>query len=313
VTALQSGVGYLPANTEVADEFSIDAFCSPAGALRRVTWPTRRSTGRSPEGDVPPILAIGSRAPAFDLLGIDDKRQTLDEYASSKVLVVIFSCNHCPVAQMYEKRIKELTSDYKNRVVSVVVIMGNDPKAIRFRELDHTDLSDTFVEMKIRAACRHFNSPYLYDGDTQKVALQYGLTATPHAFVFDQQRILRYQGRIDNNPREELVTKREARDAIDSLLAGNPVAAPVTPAVGCSTKWPYKEAGANEELTQSNQHQVSLEMISADQLAKLRTNAGSDRLLLVNFWATWCAPCVDEFPEIEKMVRMYVANGRWTL
>jgi hypothetical protein len=140
---------------------------------------------------------------------------------------------------MYEKRIKELTSDYKNRVVSVVVIMGNDPKAIRFRELDHTDLSDTFAEMKIRAACRHFNYPYLYDGDTQKVALQYGPTATPHAFVFDEQRILRYQGRVDNNPREELVTKREARDAIDSLLAGNPVAAPVTPAVGCSTKWPY--------------------------------------------------------------------------
>jgi thiol-disulfide isomerase/thioredoxin len=241
-------------------------------------------------------------------LGIDDKRHTLDEYASSKVLVVIFSCNHCPVAQMYEKRIKELTSDYKNRVVSVVVIMGNDPKAIHFRELDHTDLSDTFAEMKIRAAYRHFNYPYLYDGDTQKVALQYGPTATPHAFVFDEQRILRYQGRIDNNPREELVTKREARDAIDSLLAGNRVAAPVTPAVGCSTKWPYKEAGANEELTQSNQQQVSLEMISADQLAKLRTNAGSDRLLLVNFWATWCAPCVDEFPEIEKMVRMYVAK-----
>jgi hypothetical protein len=136
VTTLQSGVGYLLANTEVADEFSITAFCSPAGALRRVTWPTRRSTGRSPEGDVPPILAIGSRAPAFDLLGIDDKRHTLDEYASSKVLVVIFSCNHCPVAQMYEKPIKELTNDYKNRVVSVVVIMGNDPKAIRFRELD---------------------------------------------------------------------------------------------------------------------------------------------------------------------------------
>jgi thiol-disulfide isomerase/thioredoxin len=159
--------------------------------------------------------------------------------------------------------------------------------------------------MKLRAAYRHFNYPYLYDGDTQAVALKYGPTATPHAFVFDQQRILRYEGRIDNNAREELATKHEVRDAIDSLLAGKPVLVQDTPAVGCSTKWAYKEAGANAEIAEGEQKPVTVDMVTADQLTALRENIGTDKLLLVNFWATWCGPCTEEFPELQKMVRMY--------
>jgi peroxiredoxin len=255
--------------------------------------------------DVPPILKIGAYAPDFNLPGIDGKRHSLKDYASSKVLLVIFNCDHCPIASMYEKRIKQLTSDYTNRGVSVVVIMGNDPKAIHLSERGHTDLGDTLPEMKLRAAYRHFNYPYLYDGDTQAVALKYGPTATPHAFVFDQQRILRYEGRIDSNAREELATKHEVRDAIDALLAGQPVKVQDTPAVGCSTKWAYKETGANAEIAEGDQKPVGVEMVTADQLTALRKNAGTDKLLLVNFWATWCGPCTVEFPELQKMVRMY--------
>jgi peroxiredoxin len=255
--------------------------------------------------DVPPILKIGAHAPDFDLQGIDGKMHSLKDYASSKVLVIIFNCDHCPIASMYEKRIKQLTSDYAPHGVSVVVIMGNDPKAIHLSEKGHTDLGDTLPEMKLRAEYRHFNYPYLYDGDTQAVALKYGPTATPHAFVFDKDRILQYEGRIDNNPREELATKHEVRDAIDDLLAGRPVAVQDTPAVGCSTKWAYKEAGANEEIAEGDQKPVSVEMVTVEQLTQLRKNAGTDKLLLVNFWATWCGPCTVEFPELQKMVRMY--------
>ena len=140
--------------------------------------------------DVPPILKIGAQAPDFNLLGVDGKMHSLKEYASSKVLAVIFNCDHCPIASMYEKRIKQLTSDYSSRGVSVVVIMGNDPKAIHLSEKGHTDLGDSYAEMKLRAAYRHFNYPYLYDGDTQSVALKYGPTATPHAFIFDQQGLM---------------------------------------------------------------------------------------------------------------------------
>ena len=259
--------------------------------------------------DVPPILRVGSPAPDFNLRGIDDKMHRLKDYAPAKVLVIVFTCDHCPIAGMYEHRTKDLTSDYKDRDVDVVAIMGNDPKAIHLSELGHTDLSDTFPEMKLRAAYRHFNFPYLYDGDTQAVALKYGPTATPHAFIFDQQRILRYQGRIDNNPREELVTKHEARDAIDALLAGKPVLVANTPAMGCSTKWAYKEVGAKAETAEGNEKPVTVDMVTADQLTALRQNRGAGKLLLINFWATWCAPCTTEFPELQKMVRQYAKRA----
>jgi peroxiredoxin len=255
--------------------------------------------------DVPPILKVGAQAPDFNLPGIDGKTHSLKDYSSSKVLVVIFNCDHCPIASMYEKRIKQLVTDYGDRSVAIVVIMGNDPQAIHLSEKGHTDLGDTLPEMKLRAAYRHFNYPYLYDGDTQAVALKYGPTATPHAFVFDQQRILRYEGRIDSNAREELAVKHEVRDAVDALLAGQPVKVQDTPAVGCSTKWAYKEAGAKAEVAEGEQKPVTVEMADADQLTTLRKNVGTNKLLLVNFWATWCAPCMEEFPELQKMVRMY--------
>src|SRR6202012_4604140 len=108
-------------------------------------------------------------------------------------------------------------------------------------EMGYTDLGDSLAEMKIRAQYRHFNFPYLSDGATQAVAKQYGPMATPHVFVFDSKRILRYEGRVDSNPREELATKHEARDAIEAVLAGRSVVVTDPPAVGCSTKWAYKE------------------------------------------------------------------------
>jgi thiol-disulfide isomerase/thioredoxin len=267
-----------------------------------------RGQDDAPQTDVPPILKIGSPAPNFDLPGIDGKMHALKDYASSKVLVVIFSCNHCPVAEMYEDRIKELVNDYENKGVAIVVIMGNDPKAERPSELGYTDVGDTFADMKIRATYRHFNYPYLYDGDTQAVTQKYGPTATPHVFIFDQQRILRFQGRIDSNPQEKLATKHETRDAIDALLAGRAVAVQSTPVVGCSTKWASKVPTVAAENKQFDERPVTLNLISAAQIATLRRNAGTGKFLLLNVWATWCGPCVEEFPALEQMVRMYGAR-----
>ncbi len=257
------------------------------------------------QGDVPPILKIGSSAPDFNLPGVDGQTHSLHEYAGSKVLVIVFTCDHCPVAQMYERRIKQLTADYKDRGVALVAINPNDPKAVHLSEMGYTDLGDSLPEMKIRAHYRSFNFPYLSDGATQSVALKYGPTATPHAFIFDQDRKLRYEGRIDSNPREELARKHEARDAIDALLAGRPVTVQDAPAVGCSTKWAYKEVGANAEISEGEQEPVKVDLLSIDQLKELRKNAGIGKLLLINFWATWCAPCTAEFPDLQKMVRMY--------
>ncbi len=255
--------------------------------------------------DLPPILKVGAKAPDFNLPGVDGKRHTLAEYAGSKVLAVVFTCDHCPVAEMYEHRIEQLTSDYKDRGVTVVAINPNKPEAVHLSEMGYTDLGDSLDEMKIRAKYRHFNFPYLSDGATQEVALKYGPTATPHVFVFDQDRKLRYEGRLDSNARENLAQKHEARDAIDAVLAGKAVAVENTPAVGCSTKWAYKSAGTKAEIAKWEQEPVQVQMASIDDLKTLRLNKGTGKIVLINFWATWCAPCVEEFPELQTMLRMY--------
>jgi peroxiredoxin len=251
-----------------------------------------------------PILAIGSPAPNFELPGIDGAVHKLSDYSASPVLVVIFICNHCPIAQMYEQRIAQLSADYKDRGVSVVAIEPNDPKAIRIDELDSSDISDSLDEMKIRAEYKHLTYPYLYDGETQSVTNAYGPQATPHAFVFDDDRRLRYEGRVDNSYRSEQVTTHEVRDAIEALLAHREVAVKHTGVFGCSTKWKEKHAAQVEALRKIESQPIGLEMVSAQELKKLRSNPDK-KMLLVSFWATWCGSCIHEFPDIEDTFRMY--------
>lgn len=251
-----------------------------------------------------PVLAPGSTAPNFELPGVDGKVHTLSEYSASPILVVVFTCNHCPIAQMYERRIGQLAADYQDRGVAVVAIQPNDPKAIRMDELDSSDISDSLDEMKIRAEYKHLRYPYLYDGETQSVTRAYGPQATPHVFIFDQERHLRYEGRIDNSYRAELVKIQDARNAIDALLAHHEVAVKHTGVFGCSTKWQEKQASRLDALAKIEAQPVKLELASAADLKGLRTNA-TGKTLLVSFWATWCGSCVHEFPDFEETYRMY--------
>ena len=269
--------------------------------------PRRHGTGdNAPPAEAGyPVLPIGSHAPDFSLPGIDGKTHSLKDYGSSPILAIIFTCNHCPVAQMYEHRIKQLIADYHNRGVAFVAIMGNYNKAEKLSEWAFTDVGDSFEDMKTRAAYRGLAYPYLYDGDTQAVTRKYGPTATPHIFIFDRQRVLQYEGRLDSNPQERLAVKHEARDALDAMLAGKEIAVKSTPAMGCSTKWASKVDSAKAELAAADAKPVSVEMISPADLKTLLQNHGTDDIIFVNFWATWCAPCIEEFPEIETMVRMY--------
>ena len=253
---------------------------------------------------VPPVLELGSPAPDFNLPGVDGRNWALKDFAGAKLLVVLFTCNHCPTAQYYEERVKQLATDYQGRGVALVAISPNDPKSVRLDELGWTDLSDTLDEMKVRAAHAKFNFPYLYDGDTEEVSRKYGPATTPHAFVFDAERKLRYVGAIDDSERIQHVKKHHVREALDALLDGKQPAVAKTKAVGCSTKWAGKEAAVKDYLAKLAKEPVTLTPADADALKALRKN-DSGKFRLINFWATWCAPCIVEFHEFVTINRMY--------
>src|SRR5713226_403144 len=251
-----------------------------------------------------PILAVGSPAPEFSLPGVDGNIHRLADYAASPVLVVVFTCNHCPIAQMYERRIQDLASDYRDKGVAVVAIQPNDPKAIRIDELDSSDISDSLEEMKIRVEYKHLHYPYLYDGETQSVTRAYGPQATPHVFIFDKDRKLRYEGRMDNSYRKELVNTTDARNAVEALLANREVPVKHTGVFGCSTKWQEKAASRTEALRKIEEQPVKLEMATAADLKRLRENPAK-HMALISFWATWCGSCIDEFSDFEATYQMY--------
>jgi thiol-disulfide isomerase/thioredoxin len=249
-------------------------------------------------------LEIGAEAPDFKLEGVDGRYYALKDFAAAKLLVVVFTANHCPTAQYYEERLKNITAEYKPKGVAVVAISPNDENSVRLDELGYTDLGDSLADMKIRAAHRNFNFPYLYEGDRTGVSRDYGPTATPHVFVFDAARKLRYAGRVDDSERPEFVKVRDLRNALDALLAGKPVAVGKTRAFGCSIKWAGKAESVRQFMDKLAAEPVTVEHADAAALQALRKN-DSGKLRLVNFWATWCGPCITEFPELVTINRMY--------
>ena len=255
--------------------------------------------------NIHPTLAIGAAAPAFSLKGTDGKMYTLASFKNSAVLVIVFTCNHCPTAQAYEDRLIQLKKDYGNRGVAVVAIMPNDPASITLNELDYSDMSDSYAEMKIRAAQKHFNFPYLYDGSTQAVSIAYGPAATPHIFIFDKERKLRYQGRIDDMEKpSKTPTSFDARVAIDALLGNKEITNPVSKVFGCSVKWVEKSELVNQYFEKWAKEPVTLDSITEQGIRDLVKNSG-DKLRLINIWATWCGPCVAELDDFITISRMY--------
>jgi thiol-disulfide isomerase/thioredoxin len=252
----------------------------------------------------PKTLTIGSPAPDFNLPGVDGKNYTLRDFDKAQVLVIIFSCNHCPTAQAYEDRIIAVAKDYKQKGVAVVMISPNSLKGLNLSELGYTDMGDSFEEMKIRAEEKGFNFPYLYDGDEQKTALAYGPVATPHSFVFDRERILRYVGRVDGSEKPGTGKGEDLRNAIDEVLAGKEVSNPVTKVFGCSIKWSWKDEYTKKLYKQWSELPVTLEEIDVQGIKDLIKN-NSDKLRLINIWATWCGPCITEFPDFVIIDRMY--------
>lgn len=250
-------------------------------------------------------LEIGETAPDFHLPDMNGNFRKLADFTKD-VLVIVFTCNHCPTAQAYEGRIKNIVSDYQEKSVDLIAITPNSPLGLRYDELGYTDLNDDFATMKPRAEHHQFNFPYLYDGDTESASLKYGPVATPHAFVFDKARKLQYVGRLDKleNPSKG-GNAEDLRAAIDALLAGEPVANPKTKTFGCSTKWAWKTDYNDQADADWAARPITVEPIDEAGVKALLKNEDSEKLRLINVWATWCGPCVMEYPEFVILQRMY--------
>lgn len=172
-------------------------------------------------------LAVGDTAPNFSLKNIDGKTVSLDTYKDAKGYVVIFTCNTCPYAVMYEQRIIELHDKYAAKGYPVIAINPNDPEV---------KPGDSFDKMKQRAAAKEFPFAYLLD-DGQEVYPAYGATKTPHIYLLDAEKTVQYIGALDNNPQDaEAVSTRYVEDAIAALEAGKKPATTFTKAIGCSIK-----------------------------------------------------------------------------
>jgi peroxiredoxin len=174
------------------------------------------------------MLALGERAPNFhDLLGTDGKRYSLETFSSKPVLVVIFSCNHCPYVQAYEDRMVQIQGEYSGKGVQLLAINSNNSKAYP---------EDSYEKMIVRAKEKKFNFPYVRDED-QSVANSFGAVCTPHVFAFDADRTLRYRGRIDDSRDPNAVKSHDLRNALDDLASNRQVRVADTKPFGCSIKW----------------------------------------------------------------------------
>ncbi len=174
------------------------------------------------------MLERGASAPDFnDLQGADGTRYSLRSFDDKPVLVVMFTCNHCPYVVAYEDRMVAIQRDYAPKGVQLVAINSNDDKAYP---------EDGYPQMVKRAEEKGFNFPYIRDPD-QKAAEAYGAVCTPHVFAFDKDRKLRYKGRIDDSRDPSQVKSHDLSNALDDMLAGSTVREPETRPFGCSIKW----------------------------------------------------------------------------
>ena len=251
-------------------------------------------------------LKIGETAPDFSLPAIDGKTYTLASFKEAKLLMVAFLSNHCPDSHAAEGRIKKLVEDMKGKSFAFVAINPNNPDGLSLDELGYSKYNDGFDDMKKYAAEAGFNFPYLYDGEKQAAAQAYGCIATPHIFLFDGERKLRYKGQFDNSQYADAATVKstDARNAVEALLTNQPVPVEVTKPHGCSTKWLSKKGNVAVQTEKWDKTPVDVVPIDAVGVAALRKN-GTKNVRLFNVWATWCLPCVAEFPELVKTARKF--------
>ncbi len=178
-------------------------------------------------------LSLGSEAPDFSLRATDGNTYSLKYFADVKVLVIFFTCNHCPYVIGSDEVTRQTVENFEPKGVKFVGINSNSP---------NTYEEDSFENMVKRMKQYDFPWLYLYDG-TQDVARAYGALKTPHFYVFNEERKLVYTGRGVDNPRESSkITVNDLENALEEILAGKEITTPITNPIGCNVKWEGKDA-----------------------------------------------------------------------
>lgn len=251
-------------------------------------------------------LAIGDAAPDFTLKATDGKTYSLADFKKPQVLMIYFTGTHCPTSHGVEKRLQKLVEDMKDKSFGIVAINPNHNDGMRTDEFSYSHYTESFEDSKRYAEDLGWTFPFLYDGYEQKAAAAYGCLATPHVFIFDKERKLRYQGRFDDSryPDPKTVKHHDARNAIEALLAGKPVPVAKTRPFGCSTKWRGKKVAVERDNKAWSSIPATAEEIDLEKVKALRKN-GTGKVRLINVWASWCAPCKAELPDISAINRRF--------
>lgn len=241
----------------------------------------------------PAKLTVGQPAPDFALKDTTGKAHSLKAYRGQTV-VIGFVGTKCPIANAYITRMNSIAAEYKTKNVVFFGINSNINEPLNLVKAHATKAKYVFSILK---------------DDSNVVADSYGASVTPEMYIVDGAGVLRYHGRVDNASDEKRVERHDLRVALDEMLAGKPISKADLKAFGCV----IKRAGVTEtkllqKPVKAPATESSIALLKPADFNKLRADSNG-KVLLINFWATWCAPCVAEFPEFVMIDKTYRAKG----